>query len=101
MIYMQLTQNYKDYNRVRILDINFSKPGVSERLNFRYEICKKVGEDYVGLFDKTIVIDEQAEIDALAEIVPDGSLPLWDMVCELLLQYLVDNSIEIGTIETE
>jgi hypothetical protein len=102
MYYIQLTQNYRNYDKLRILDVHFydETEGTAQRLIFRYGIFRKDGASRVTLFDKTISITEQQEIDAVAAAEPtEGSL--WDSVSKILLEYLIDNSIETGTIEVE
>lgn len=101
MMYIQLAQPYRDYDRVRITEAHFVKAANGDRLNFKYEICRKVGSDHEKLFDKVLNVIEQSEIDDLAQVNPDSSLTIWDNMAKKFLQKLIDNGIEAGTLETE
>jgi hypothetical protein len=100
-MYIQLTQNYRDFDKARILDVSLSNYSDTDRLSFRYQVCKKSGNTYIGLFDKNIMIENQGQIDEIADIVPPSGTKLWDAICSLLLQYLIDEEIELGTLEAE
>jgi hypothetical protein len=100
-MYIQLAENYKDFDRVRILDVSLSNYSDTDRLSFRYQVCKKSGNTYIGLFDKNIMIENQGQIDQIADIVPPEGAKLWDAICGLLLQHLISEEIELGTLEVE
>ena len=105
MIYIQLSEAIKSYNRVRIKEIHFYETDNRETQTpsvvFKYQICKKLGENYYeALYEKTISITNQTLIDQIADFKPTGStLSVYESISKLFLEYLILNSYETGTLE--
>ena len=98
MIYIQLTNPYAEYTKIFIGNINIFdtkiKDGIA-RLSFSYEARNEQG---VGLFVKTISVKEPIIIEEIKNTTIT-TLNLYDTVCKRLLEYLIENSIETGTLE--
>lgn len=101
MIYIELDQPYQTYDKVKISAVYFIKETTSDRLSFKYDVCKKDGLDYITLFTKDISITDQSIINNIALIPSDSQLSIWDNIAKKLLQYIVDSDIESGIIEKE
>lgn len=98
MIYIQLTNPYATYTKIFIGNINIFdtkiKDGIA-RLSFSYEARN---DEDISLFVKTISIKEISVIDEIKSATI-STLNLYDTVCKRLLEYLIENSIETGTLE--
>jgi len=99
MIYLQLNENYKDFDKLRIKDIHFTQ-GVDKRLSFIYQVYKKDGSNIIELFSKTLIITDIAIINQF-ETYSNPGLSMWDEICTQLIQYIITLGIESGTVEAE
>jgi len=99
MVYLQLTENYKDYDKLRVKSFNFSQDPY-KRLSFDYQIYKNDGDSIIELFSKMIVITDENIINQF-ETYNDPDLSMWDELCTKIITYIVSNNIEFGTIETK
>ncbi len=99
MMYIQLEENYRNYDKVRIIEVNFFE--ISNRISFRYQIFKRDGSEYKELFDKMISITEQDELNSFLNFTPVTGTTIKDGISRKILQYLLDNNIEKGILEIE
>ena len=99
MIYLQLTENYRDFDKLRIESINYTQDN-GRRITFDYQIYKNNGEDILSLFSKMLTIVDNDLLDQI-ESFSDPNLGMWDEMCIQLIQYIINSNIESGTIESE
>lgn len=92
MVYMLLTQPYKDYDKARISSFTFHNNG---KIVFNYAVYKSME---LPLFDKAIIIGDD---NFVAEIRAKkfDNLGAYDSICRSLLEYLKKAGIESGNIE--
>lgn len=100
MMYIQLSQNYRDYDRVKIIEAHFYEIPI-KKLSFKYQICKKEGINFIELFSKTIFITDENIINAIENIVPIAGTKLSDSIHREFLQHIIDNDFELGSLELE
>jgi len=102
-MYIQLAQNYRDFDKIRITEIHFYEGDdvTLKKLTFRYQVYKKDGESFIELFNKNIYITEPNEVLSIASIIPQQNDDIWKSVSRALLRYIIDNNIESGTLELE
>jgi len=91
MVYLNLTNPYRDYNKVQINMIHFIS---NIKLLFGYQIYKKDGI----LTEKYITITNENIVNKIKNTVYEKFLP-YESICKSLIQYLIDEKIELGTIE--
>lgn len=102
MIYIQLAVPERDFAKVRIKDISFfdnnGEDNLEKAFGFKYQVYKEDGVEIIPLKSKQMRITDQ---DLICSILGAKSTKLsaYDLICRHLLEYLVDNKIEIGTIE--
>lgn len=92
MMYMLLTQPYKDYDKARISSFTFHANG---KVVFNYQVYRSVGNN---LFDKTIIIGDESIVNGIKTKKFDNLSP-YDCVCRSLLEYIKKEGIESGNIE--
>jgi hypothetical protein len=90
MIYLQLSQPYRDYNKVRIASFTVE----ATKIAFQYQIYK----DGATLSDKYLLITEEAAVNSV-KAVQYPNTTAYDAICKALIQYLIDEHVEAGTIE--
>lgn len=104
MVYIQLATPVREFNKVRIKEVSFfdtnGEANLEKALGFKYQVYKKDGDQYISFYERHISITNQNFINT-AMIKPSGGLSAYDFICKQLLQYLVDESLEIGTIEID
>lgn len=98
MMFIQLEENYRDFDKIRIKEIHFYE---ADKMSFRYQIYKKDGNNYIELFDKMISITEIEELNSFLNFIPVTGTTLKDGISRKILQYLLDNNIEKGILEIE
>jgi hypothetical protein len=103
MVYLQLAQPYRDFDKIKITDISFSEQTdrSQARINVRYQIYKKQGNQYVVLFTQSLDIFNQIDVGTVAAMAPGAGFNMYDAVCKILLEYLISKNIESGSIEVE
>ena len=92
MIYMLLTQSYKDYDKARISSFTFHQNG---KIVFSYSVYKSIE---LPLFDKTIIIGDESLVSEIKSKKYDTLNP-YDSICRALLEYLKKTGVENGNIE--
>ncbi len=104
MVYINLATPVRDFDKVRVKEVSFfdtnGESNLDKALSFKYQVYKKDEDKYISFYDRHINITNQAFIDSVVNI-QSGNLSAYDAICKKLLQYLVDNSLETGTIEIE
>jgi hypothetical protein len=104
MVYIQLATPIKDFGRVRIKEISFfdtnGEENVNKSLGFKYQVYRKDENKFISFYDRHISITDQNFINTSLNNKSE-TLGAYDSVCKMLLQYLVDSNIEVGTIEVE
>ena len=104
MVYIKMTQPVKSFDIVRIKEFHLfdtddaTKTPIS--VGFRYQVCQDTGDKFVEEYNKFITIDDQEVVSKLFQ-KQQANRSFYDNVCMVLLQYLVDKSIESGTIEVK
>ena len=102
MVYLQLTQPYRNFDKVKIgyASINDSDnpEETPAKINFRYQIFRLVGNDISVLFERSLHIINPEDVDEIGN-KKYPNLNLYDTVCRALLEYIVSHSIETGTLE--
>lgn len=92
MIYMLLTQPYKDYDKARISSFTFHQNG---KIVFNYSVYKSIE---LPLFDKAVIIGDETVVADIKSKKFDNLGP-YDSVCRSLLEYIKKEGIESGNIE--
>ena len=92
MIYMLLTQPYKDYDKARISSFTFHTNG---KIVFNYSVYKSIE---CALFDKAVIIGDEATVNQI-KTTAYANLSPYDTICRSLLEYLKKQGIETGNIE--
>ena len=102
MVYIQLATPVRDFDKVRIKEVSFfdtnGEANLEKALGFKYQVFKKDGEQYIPFYERHINIHNQEYINT-AMMAPSEDLSAYDFICKQLLKHLVDESLEIGTIE--
>jgi len=102
MVYISLATPVRDFDKVRIKEISFfdtnGEPNLEKALSFKYQVYKKDDERYISFYDRHINITKQDFINTSMSS-QSGNLSAYDFICKKLLQYLIDESLETGTIE--
>lgn len=102
MVYIQLATPVRDFDKVRIKEVSFfdtnGEVNLDKALGFKYQVYKKDGDAYISFYERHISIADQTYINS-AMMAPSGEMKAYDFICKQLLQYLVSQSLEIGTIE--
>lgn len=104
MVYIQLSEPIKRYNRVRIKQLNYfdnTDISVDKSINFKYILYKKDGENEIILYEKFISILDKYFVENVFEKKVHKNLSAFDSVCRILLNYLIEKDIETGTLEVE
>jgi len=99
MIYLQLSENYKSYDKLRVKSVNFTQD-LHKRLSFDYQIYKNDGDNKIELFSKMLVITDENLINQF-ETYSDPDLNMWDELCVQIITYIITQGIESGTVESE
>lgn len=103
MVYIQLATPIRDFDKVRIKEVSFfdtnGETNIEKALSFKYQVFKKNGGEYISFYEKHLSITDQNFIDGAMTAIPTNGLGAYEFICKQLLKYLVDGSIEIGTIE--
>ncbi len=92
MIYMLLTQPYKDYDKAKILSFTFHSNG---KVVFNYQVYRSIEN---ALFDKAIIVGEESIVNEIKTKKYDNLSP-YDCICRSLLEYIKKEGIETGNIE--
>jgi len=104
MVYINLITPIKDFDKVRIKEISFfdtnGEPNLEKALSFKYQLYKKNEDRYISFYDRHISIINQEFINICMSSYSDN-LSAYDFICKKLLQYIIDQSLETGTIEIE
>jgi len=104
MVYINLATPIRDFDKVRIKEISFfdtnGEPNLEKALSFKYQVYKKDGEKYIYFYERHVNITRQDFINTSMSS-SSGNLSAYDFICKKLLQYLIDEILEIGTIEIE
>ena len=104
MIYIQLATPIREFNKVRIKEISFfdtnGESNLDKALGFKYQVYKKNDNELIPLYDKYVNIINQKLIDIIIQS-KNPDLSAYDFICSQLLQHLVTEQLEIGTIEVE
>lgn len=104
MVYIQLSEPIKGYNRVRIKQMNYFDnidTKADKNINFKYSVYRKDGKEEKTLYEKFITIMDKDFIENTFEKDTSKNLSAFDSLCRILLNYLVENSFETGTLEVE
>ena len=99
MMYIQLLENYRDFDKVKINEIHFYDS--SNKISFKYQVYKKDGSEFIELFDKMISISDEEVINSILNFTPVTGTKIKDGISKMLFQYLLDNNIENGILEIE
>lgn len=102
MVYIQLSESIKGYNRVRIKELNYFdevRYRAEKTVGFKYVVYKKSGTEESVLYDKFVAISSREWIDDVFEKAYFKNLNAFDSICRILLQYLIEHGFETGTLE--
>jgi hypothetical protein len=103
MIYIQLFEPIKGYNKAKITKINFfenAQFGADDSIAFNYITYRDNQSGVEVLYDKFVDINNKDFIDSF-KTISHPSLSSFDGVSRILLQYLIDNGYETGTLEVQ
>lgn len=104
MVYIQLATPIREFNKVRIKEVSFfdtnGETNVDKALGFKYQVYKKSGDVFIPFYDKYIKITNQNFINSAMQSI-NNNMGAYDFICKQLLQYIVNESLETGTIEIE
>jgi hypothetical protein len=101
MFYIYLQEPVKDFTKIRICSVSYNNAQDGESISvlyFKYQLYKKSDNKVIVFYDRNITITDNTFLESL-NVKTD--LPVYDFVCKKLLQYLVNQKIETGTIEKE
>ena len=105
MVYINLFEPVKGFGMVRVREFHFFDTDNSETtpptISFKYQLCFKDGNKFEELYTKHISISQEedfATYDRLDKKV-SSNLSAYEEVCKVLLEYLIEKKIELGTIE--
>ena len=93
MIYLLLQNPYRGFNKLKIKSVSFHSNG---KIIFEYNVYN----DSEILFSKMITLTNETKINIIKNASYEN-LNLYDSICKALVEYIVNESIEIGTIEVE
>lgn len=102
MVYIQLSENVKGYNKVRIKELNYFDnvgEGADKSISFKYIVYKNVSLREEILYDKFVVVSDDDWIQNVFEQSSFKNLNAFDSICRILLQYLIEENYETGTLE--
>jgi hypothetical protein len=101
MVYLQLSQAYRDFDKVKINDISFVAQAerTQSSITFTYQIYKVTGSQTSVLTTQTVNLFNLTDVNSVAATAPATGFNMYDAVCKILLEYLVSKKIESGTIE--
>lgn len=102
MIYIQLSESIRGFNKVRIREINYfdnASSGADKSVSFKYAVYKNSGKNEEYLYDKFVVISDDDWIKDVFEKQVYKNMAGFDSICRILLQYLIENNYETGTLE--
>ena len=100
MVYIQMAKPIRDFNKIRIKEIHFFDTDViniEKAFGFKYQIYKMDKDKYIKYEEKHISISDRMIVNKI--LTGSSSLGAYDYICRQLLQYLIDESIEFGTLE--
>lgn len=100
MVYIQLSEPIRGYNKVTISQFNYFEKaefGADTSISFTYVMYKDVEDRKEILYEKTVDINDDF-INRL-KFQQNKNLSSFDGFVRILLEYLIENSIEIGTLE--
>lgn len=104
MVYIQLATPVRDFDKARIKEVSFfdtnGEANLEKALGFKYQVYKKDGNKFISFYERHLSITNQDFINT-AFTEKQTNLGAYDFICKKLLQYLVDQSLEIGTVELE
>lgn len=104
MIYMQLKNPIRGFDKIRIKEVSFfDTDGESNKqraLGFRYQLYKDVGGIFSPLYEKHVNVRDEEYINSSMSS-NDSNISAYEFICKQLIQYLIDENIEEGTIEKE
>lgn len=104
MVYIQLRNSTQGFDKARIKQLSFfdtnGKPGSDKGLGFRYQVYKKIGNEYLEQYQEHVNIKDQDTIESVLKSSGD-KISAFDIVCKQLLQHLINEKILLGTIEKE
>lgn len=104
MVYIQLSNPVRDFTKVRIKEVSFfdtnGKGNLEKALGFKYQVFKKDGNIFIPLYERHINVKNEAFInDAMSGNA--NNMSAYEFICKQLLQYLINEALEVGTIEIE
>lgn len=102
MVYIQLSESIKGYNKVRIKQLNYFdniniKAG--KNISFKYGVFREVGGEEKFLYEKFVDVVDRDFIENVFEKEDFSHLNAFDSLCRILLNYLIQNGYETGTLE--
>jgi len=100
MVYIQMARPIRNFNIVRIKEIHFfdtNEINIKKAFGFKYQICKMEKDKYIKYEEKHVSISDKKIVNKI--LTGSSDLGAYDYICRQLLQYLIDESIEIGTLE--
>ena len=103
MIYIQLTQPIRGFDKVRIKEFHFYEADSARPepvFVISYQIIKIESNSQISeLYNKVIQLSDISLIMQLSTSKSDGNLSCFDTICKIILTFMVDQEIESGTIE--
>lgn len=103
MVYLQLSQPYRNFDKVKISFISISESDPSKvdasRISFKYQIFRFNNKGEIeSLFERNINLTDK-DVVSLIGSKKYPYLNLYDTACRALLEFLLQNGNETGTIE--
>ena len=94
MMYIQLSLPYRDFDKISIKAFHVYENAIGVTYN-----CHNNND---LLFEKTFHINnDQVEYTPIMTAMPVGNFSVIENVHKLLLEYMITNNIETGTLEVE
>ncbi len=100
MVYIQLSEPIRGYNKVAVTQFSYFEQaefGADTSISFKYIVFKDVSSERIVLYEKVVDINDEF-INRLKN-QQNKNLSSFDGFCRILLEYLIENSIETGTLE--
>jgi hypothetical protein len=98
MVYINLANPVKDFTKARIKDFTaYEQNDGSFCVGYTYQVYKKFEGKYISFYDRHINLIDQDYVKKIND-KSDKLTPI-EAIHKCLLQYIIDEKLEIGTLE--
>jgi hypothetical protein len=100
MVYINLSNPVKDFTRIRIKDFTvYEQDNGMLCVGYNYQVYKKFEGKYISFYDRHINLIDQDYVKKIN--TKDTRLTPIEIIHRYLLEYIIDEKLENGTIELE